>query len=304
VHEEPQNRSASTSVDAKRPAPAPRDRHRFWRGGIMVAAVAVLILVTALAAWYWDPSPSVEARSAPRLSIVVLPFANLNNDPEQQYFIDAVTDDLTTDLSRTGAARHRAIPRSPIRTSRSTPSRSAARLLRYVLEGSVRRSGNQLRVNAQLIDTVTNAHLWAERFDGDAGDLSALEDEITRRIAVALGQELVIAEAARPTERPDALDYLLRARAVWLRPASREHYREVIGLFERALALDPKSAGAQISLAIALTARVLDGFADSRDSGAADIVRAEELAGQALKASPRSPGAHHARGRAACAAPV
>ena len=85
--------------------------------------------------------------------------------------------------------------------------------MRYVLEGSVRRSGNQVRVNAQLIDAETDAHLWAEQFDRDTGDLFALENEITGRIAVALDIELVAAEAARPTEHPDAFDYILRGRA-------------------------------------------------------------------------------------------
>ena len=91
--------------------------------------------------------------------------------------------------------------------------------VRYVLEGSVRRSGNQVRVNAQLIDAETDAHLWAERFDRDTGDLFALQNEITGRIAIALNLELVGAEAARPTEHPDALDYILRGRAAWLQAA-------------------------------------------------------------------------------------
>ena len=110
--------------------------------------------------------------------------------------------------------------------------------MRYVLEGSVRRSGNQVRINTQLIDAATGAHLWAERFDRDTGDLFALQNEITSRIAVALGTELVSAEAARPTKNPDALDYILRGRAVD-KPQSRDTYAEIVGLYERALALDP-----------------------------------------------------------------
>ena len=93
--------------------------------------------------------------------------------------------------------------------------------VRYVLEESVRRSGKQVRVNAQLIDAETDAHLWAERFDRDTGDLFALQDEITGRIAIALNLELIGAEAARPTERPDALDYILRGRAVNAKPPAR-----------------------------------------------------------------------------------
>jgi adenylate cyclase len=167
-------------------------------------------------------------------------------------------------------------------------------LVLAVLEGSVRRSGNRVRVNAQLIDAETDAHLWAERFDGDTGDLFALQDEITSRIAVALNLELVGAEAARPTEHPDALDYILRGRAAMLEPPSRENRAEVIGLFERALALDPQSVEAQSRLASALMARVLDNMTDM---AAADILRAERLAGQALAASPRNALAHFAKGQ-------
>ncbi len=293
--EEAQNRSAPTSVDAIRPVPASRDRHRFW-GGIPVAAAAVLVLITALVAWNWDPPPSTEAPSAPRLSIVVLPFANLNNDPEQQYFIDAVTEDLTTDLSRISGSF--VISRNTALTYRNKPvdTKQIGRELgvRYVLEGSVRRSGKQIRINTQLIDAETNAHLWAERFEGDTSDLFALENDITYRIAVALELELIGAEAARPTANPDALDSILRGRAARAKPASRENYQEAIGLFERALALDPKSAEAQSRLASVLVARVLDVGSSSE---AADISRAEELAASAVAMSPRSWIAHDAKGQ-------
>src|SRR5262249_47287916 len=117
--------------------------------------------------------------------------------------------------------------------------------VRYVLEGSVRRVDNRVRVNAQLIDAETDAHLWAERLDGDGGDLFALQDEITRRIAVALDLELVAADAARPTEHPDALDYIRRGRTAVSNPRSRDKYAEAISLYERALTLNPGSVEAQ-----------------------------------------------------------
>ena len=164
---------------------------------------------------------------APRLSIVVLPFTNLSDDREQQYFADGITEDLTTDLSRIAGSF--VISRNTAFTYRNKPidTKQIGRELgvRYVLEGSVRRSGNQVRVNAQLIDAETDAHLWAERFDRDTGDLFALQNEITSRIAVALDLELVAAEAARPTEHPDALDYILRGRAAMLKPPSRHNVR-------------------------------------------------------------------------------
>jgi hypothetical protein len=105
--------------------------------------------------------------------------------------------------------------------------------VRYALEGEVQRSGTRVRVTAQLIDAETDTHLWAERFDGDAGDLFAWQDEITNRIAVALDLELVDAAAARPSERPDARDYILRGRALRLKPPSRESRTNAIALFER-----------------------------------------------------------------------
>ena len=153
--------------------------------------------------------------------------------------------------------------------------------VRYALEGSIRRAGNQVRVNAQLIDAETDAHLWAERFDRDTDDLFALQDEITSRIALALSSELVIAEAARQTAHPGALDYILRGRAASYKQKSRDNFDETISLFERALAFDPRSSEAQSYLAIQLTARVLE---DMTDTAAADFARAEELAGKALAA--------------------
>jgi TolB-like protein len=128
------------------------------------------------------PAASVTSTAtAPRLSIVVLPFANLSNDPEQQYFADGITEDLTTDLSR--LAGMLVISRNTAFTyrNRSVDTKQISRELgvRYVLEGSVRRLGNQIRINAQLIDAESDAHLWAERFNGDTSDLFALQDEIT-----------------------------------------------------------------------------------------------------------------------------
>ena len=264
----------------------------------MAAVIGALLLSAAAVAWNWHSPWSGEARPPPRLSMVVLPFNNLSNDPDQQYFADGITENLTTDLSR--IAHMFVISRNTAFTYKDKPV-SAKQIGRelgvhYVLEGSVQRSGNQLRVSAQLIDAETDAHLWADRFDRDMGDLFALQNEITGRIAVALNLELTGREAARPTEHPDALDYILRGRAAASKPPSRDRYSEVIGLFERALALDPRSVEAQSLLAMVLTSRALDNMTDS---GAADLALAEKLAGQALTASPRSPQAHYAAGQVA-----
>jgi adenylate cyclase len=226
---------------------------------------------------------------------VVLPFTNLSDDREQQYFADGITEDLTTDLSR--IADVFVISRNTAFTYRNKPidTKQIGRELgvRYVLEGSVKRSGSHVRVNAQLIEAATDAHLWAERFDGDTSDLFTLQDEITSRIANALGVELIAAEAARPTERPDALDYILRGRAERLKPLAGDVLAEAISLSERALALDPQSVEAQIQLARSLMTRVMNGLTDS---AAAELERADGLVDQSLAASPRSALAHFVKG--------
>jgi adenylate cyclase len=241
------------------------------------------------------PATSLSPPLAPRLSVVVLPFANLSSDQEQQYFADGITEDLTTDLSR--IADMLVISPNTAFTYRKKPvdmKQIGHELgVRYVLEGSVRRSGNQVRVNAHLIDAETTAHLWAERFESKLGDLFALQDDITRRLAVALNLELVDSAAAQPTKHPDALDYILRGRVALRTPPARDNYAEVISLFEHALALDARSVEAQSLLATALAGRVLDQMTESAPT---DISRAERLAEQALTMSPRSPLAHYAKG--------
>jgi len=247
------------------------------------------------------PTASVSAAAsnspplaAPRLSIVVLPFTNLSDDREQQYFADGITEDLTTDLSR--LENMFVISRNTAFTYRNKPieTKQIGRELRvrYVLEGSVRRSANQVRISAQLIDAATDAHLWAERFDCDTGDLFALQNEITSRLANTLGVELIAAEAVRPAEHPDALDYILRGRA--RKPPTPDNFRESISMIERALALDPQSTEAQSQLAHLLSGRVLTA---TTDSAPADLARAEGLVDEALVASPRYAFAHFVKGQ-------
>jgi TolB-like protein/DNA-binding winged helix-turn-helix (wHTH) protein len=287
------------------PAAAPRHRRTAL---VRMATAAAAALVLALGVWWlWTtrpiPAPAVnsaesisQALVAPHLSIVVLPFTNLTNDPDEQYFADGMVDDLTTDLSRIAdmfvIARNTAFTYRNKQFSAKQIGRELG--VRYVLEGSVQRLGNQVRINAQLIEAESDAHLWAERFDGDTSDLFALQNEITTRIAVALKQELITAEAAHRTERPDVLEYILRARAAYAKPVSHERNTEGIRLLELALALDPHSAEAQSMMASALAGRVLNGLTVS---AAADLERAKGLSEQALAASPGSPVAHFAKGQ-------
>ena len=276
------------------------------RGRVLGGAAAAAILIAAGGGgwWLWSGrhagpegsavSSSTLPFSAPRLPIVVLPFDNLGKDPEQEYFADGITDDLTTDVSRIQGSL--VIARNTAFSYKGKPvdAKQIGRELgvRYVLEGSVQRSGKQVRINTQLIDTETGAHLWAERFDRDIGDLFALQNEITARVAYALQGQLFIAESRHPTDNPDAVDYILRGRAVLTNPISRENYDKAEAYFEKALALDPHSVDAAAWLAVALTVRVTDELSDSPD---VDLQRAEQLAGQALAAAPNSAPAHYAK---------
>jgi TolB-like protein/DNA-binding winged helix-turn-helix (wHTH) protein len=292
-----------------------------WRVRVIVGMVAAATLVIVCLVWWLWPASNLFSRAgkpaaqatgsiisatatqtaaaisaplvAPRLSIVVLPFSNLSNDPDQQYFADGMTENLTTDLSRVSdmfvISSNSAFTYQGKRVDPKQIGRELG--VRYVLQGSVERSGNRVRLNAQLIDAETDADLWAERFGGDTGDLFALQDEVTRRIAISLDRELIVAEATRPTRNPDALDLILRGRSMYLRPTSHHRDDEEIGLFRRAVELDPGSVEAQSRLAGALAGRQLDGF----DSSLADIKKAEALSLRGLTTAPRNPVAHFAR---------
>src|SRR5271170_3913644 len=147
-------------------------------------------------------TPGPEKSAPPRLSIVVLPFANIGRDPDQEHFVDGVTESLTTDLSRIRGAV--VIARNTAFTYKGKPLdvKMIGRELnvRYVLEGSVQRGGARMRVNVQLIDAESGNHLWAERFDKPLADLFDMQDEIVARLANALGTQLVAAEARRRSE--------------------------------------------------------------------------------------------------------
>jgi adenylate cyclase len=226
-------------------AAGPRRWHPI-RGAMIGAAGALAVVVIAAAWWSWPREtpalpaaqsppmagpvsaaasaqrpPAPEAEAEPRLSIVVLPFANLSNDPEQEYFADGITDDLTTDLSQIPDSL--VIARNTAFTYKGKPV-DAKQIghdlrVRYVVEGSVRRTGDQVQVNVQLIDTESGAHLWADRFDTDRRDLANAQAEITFRLARMLDIKLVAAEVARSEQRkaldPDARDFVMRGRD-WL----------------------------------------------------------------------------------------
>ena len=293
--------------DRVRPTLVVGRRRRALRAGMLAPALLLLIAAAGAAWWLWPgqrseprPAPAISSvtqpNTAPRLSIVVLPFTNRSNDPQQEYFADGITEDLTTDVARIQGSMVIARNTAFTYKGKAVDAKQIGRELgvRYVLEGSVQRAGNQVRINAQLVDTETGAQIWGDRFDRDAADLFALQNEITARIARALQSQLAIAEARRPTDHPDALDYILRGRAVLTRPISKENSDEAVTLFETALAFDPKSADAATWLAATLAFRVTDEMSDFPDE---DLHRAEKLVAQALAASPNSALAHYVKGQ-------
>jgi TolB-like protein/DNA-binding SARP family transcriptional activator/Tfp pilus assembly protein PilF len=232
----------------------------------------------------------------PRLSIVVLPFANLSGDPDQEYFADGITDDLTTDLSRIDGSfvisRHTAFA---YKGKEGVDVREVGHELgiRYVLEGSVRPVGEQVLINAQLIDAATAEEVWSERFEGSRGDLSALHNEVTGRIAATLRLELTEAEGRR-VERdhqpdPEAADDALRGWAILYRPYSRENRAVARRLFERAIAKDPNTVSALVGLA-----HVLEGYSTSPVE---DRQRADELLRRALDLEPNRAATYFVLGK-------
>ena len=224
------------------------------RGQQQLKNIAELVQVYALSPAH-PAAAAPHTAVAPRLSIVVLPFVNLGGNSEQDYFVDGVTESLTTDLSRIPGAF--VIARNTAFTFKSKPVdvRVIGRELgvRYVMEGSVQGGGDRIRVNAQLIDTETGAHLWAERFDKPRADIFDMQDEITTRLARTVGIELVAAEGRRAErERPnnmDAVDLAMRGWAILNQPLSLRRDRAACDLFDAALRLDDRNVDALVGLA-------------------------------------------------------
>jgi TolB-like protein/Tfp pilus assembly protein PilF len=231
--------------------------------------------------------------SAPHLSIVVLPFANIGGDPEQDYFVDGVTESLTTDLSRIAGAF--VIARNTAFTfkGKAVDVKKLGRDLnvRYVLEGSVQRGGNRLRVNVQLIDAETGNHLWAERFDKPIADLLDMQDEIVSRLANTLEASLIEQEARRSerSSNPTSMDLCFQGKARRNKGLTPEYMAEARELFERALTLDPGNVEALVGMAYVDMA-VAGAF--MTDDRAARLAAAETTLMNALSRSPDHAFAH------------
>jgi TolB-like protein/class 3 adenylate cyclase len=197
-----------------------------------------------------EPMPAPEKAGPPRLSIVVLPFANIGGDPEQEHFVDGVTESLTTDLSRIRGSF--VIGRNTAFTfkGKAVDLKQIGRELnvRYVLEGTVQRGGNRMRVNVQLIDAETGNHLWAERFDKPLADLFDMQDEIVARLAGALNVQLVAAEARRAEQAPtpDSMDLYFLGLALLNKGYAPDNVAQARSFFDRALIADPDNVEALV----------------------------------------------------------
>jgi TolB-like protein len=231
--------------------------------------------------------------SAPRLSLVVLPFANIGGDPEQEYFVDGVTESLTTDLSRIAGAFVIACNTAFTFKGKPVDVKKLGHELnvRYVLEGSVQRGGNRLRVNVQLIDAETGNHLWAERFDKPVADLFDMQDEIVARLARALDAQLIAAEARRAERslHPDVMDLVFQGRACLNRGLIPGHIVEAQRFFEQAMALDPKNVEAMIGLG---RVDALMGVFAFTDDWSARLAAAEATLTKVLSLAPNHAQAH------------
>jgi TolB-like protein len=230
---------------------------------------------------------------APRLSLVVLPFVNIGGDPEQDYFVDGVTESLTTDLSRISGAFVIARNSAFSYKGKSPDVRQVGRELnvRYVLEGSVQRGSNRIRVNVQLIDTETGNHLWAERFDKPVADLFDMQDEIVSRLSNTLNAQLIAVEARRAERapHPDAIDLCFQGAAWFNIGRTPENMAQARGFYERALALEPGNVEALVGTALVDFGIGTNLLPDDRIER---LTAAEAAVTKALSLAPNHPMAH------------
>jgi adenylate cyclase len=301
--------SLQVGVPAK-PKPAtsanPSEPKRRSRLALFGAAIAALLFLVAAAAWYFLAAnrPASIATKAPaeaaRLSIVVLPFANLSGDPGQDYLADALTDELTTALARIRDSF--VIARNTAMTFKGKPIDAKAigkdLSVRYVLEGSVQQSGDRMRVNAQLIDAGSGAHLWAEQFDTPRADLLQTQDAIVARLANTLNFQLIYAEGARVNRTPpanrDAEDLALQCSAGQFNagPIGKEA-DAAYALCQQALAIDPNNVRALTALGNKFWFPAALGLSSDPKG---DFERADELESKALALDPNDTWAHSLKG--------
>jgi len=238
--------SAIATAKPGPPAPRASNSSSRWRA---LAAVAALLFIAVAGGWTLLGGRLMKSAHAAHLSIVVLPFANLSGDPAQDYFADGITENLTTELSRIKDSFVIARNTAFTYKGKNVDAKEIGKELgvRYLLEGSVERDQNRVRVNAQLIDAESGAHLWADRFEEDVADLFKVQDQVVARLAGSLGYQFIKAEAAKGAHstNPDGNDLAMRGWALlydMARFSNKENAHAARTLFEQALALDPDNA--------------------------------------------------------------
>ena len=272
-----------------------------WRK--VVLAIAVILVIGAAVGTIWNLyfRPSVELASVEKMafplpdkpSIAVLPFVNMGGDPEQEYFADGMTEDLITDLSQMSGLFVIARNSTFVYKGKPVKIRQVAEELgvRYVLEGSVRKAGEQVRINTQLIDATTGGHLWAKRYDGRLDDVFGLQDKITRKIVAALAVKLSAGEQEKVTRKEtdniEAYDAFLKGWEHYRR-WTPEDFRKAIPYFERAIELDPHYGRAYAAVASVYTEGYLRAWDWSHVLGLSAEVM-PELAGEYLQTAQDDP---------------
>jgi adenylate cyclase len=267
---------------------------RWQKAAIPIVAVLVIAAV-GLTVWKFFSPPASPPAKVPsetpnvsklpeKPSIAVLPFTNMSGDPEQDYFSDGITEDIITDLSKVSGLFVIASNSSFSYKGKQVNIQEVAKDLgvRYVLEGSVRRSGNRLRITAQLIDAGTGDHLWAERYDRETKDMFSVQDQVTQNVVSELAVTLKASEAERlyrkHTENIEAYDLYIRTMRECF-PPKKECYAQAIESCKRVIELDPKFGGGYQLLSYFLSAGVRFGLSTSPRE---DLEKAVELAQQAV----------------------
>ena len=226
------------------------------------------------------------------LSIVVLPFANLTGDPQQAYVADGITAAVTADLSRIPDAFIVSTATAFAYKDKAVTVQQIGKELgvRFALQGGVQRSGDKIRINAQLADTKTNAQLWSESFDGSQADLFALQETITTRIGNSIGREMVVVAARESDAKgsdPKAADLVMRARALYSKPTmSLKNLAAMEALYRQALLLEPENVHAMVGLAVALKNAADNGFVADPSAKERHFVESRDLALKAKELAP------------------
>jgi len=260
-------------------------RRKFLARAAMAAALVVAVAGGLLWQQPWAPDPTIRLSAKP--SIAVLPFVNLSADAEDEYFSDGITTDIITDLSKFRdlfvIARNSVFAYKDRVVTVDEVSRDLG--VRYILEGSVQKQGERVRINVQLIDSTNGQNLWAERYDEPVADVFDLQEKITRHIVRALAVKLTEIEQrrafARPTRSLEAYDYVLRGRALIRLSARKENFK-ARELFRRAIELDPNYASAYAGFGWTYIYPILYGWTGSPNK---ELDQAEELARKALTLS-------------------